>query len=125
MNLRELGPIRVATFPALSHDLVHFAWAAGRRFRVPVLAVGQVHVVGVLHYLFVGQLRQRLVATEHEYLPQGDCERPDVAFRRVLALREQNGPSRCYNIQHGVAPQLVISCVLGIDYRTYRIFECP
>jgi len=74
VDLRELRPFRVAALPALGHDLVHFARAAGRWFSVPVLAVGQVHVVGVLHHLFVGQLRQWLVAAEHEYLPQGDGE---------------------------------------------------
>lgn len=63
--LGELGPVRVAALPALGHDLVHFPRAAGRRFHVPVFAVGQVHVVGVLDHLFVGELRQRLMAAEH------------------------------------------------------------
>lgn len=87
VNFGKFRPVRVAALPAFGHDLVHFAGTTGRWFHVHVFAVCQVHVVGILNYLFVGELCQWLMAAEHQYLPQGDCERPDVAFRRVLALK--------------------------------------
>lgn len=87
VNLSKPRSIIFLPLPTLPHEIIDLSRTRLRPRHHSLLTIPLVPVTTVLHYLLVGQFRERSLPTHHQNLPQRHCEGPNVALRCVLALK--------------------------------------